>query len=204
VPMSTRLPNSEGKGEVSMEHLLVNSLRMRPDRILVGEVRRKREAETLFEAIHTGHSVYATFHSNTAEETVKRLTNPPINVPRMMLPAISMIIMQFRNRRTGTRRTFQIAEILPNAEANVLLQYDAKKDRLVQANKSKSLLSTLKLFTGFTDGEIHKTLQEKEKVLKYLVDMGIDTVDSVGHVIAEFYTNKSNLMKHISAKKRLG
>ncbi|MBT4352601.1 CpaF family protein [archaeon] len=204
VPMSTRLPNSEGKGEVSMEHLLVNSLRMRPDRILVGEVRRKREAETLFEAIHTGHSVYATFHSNTAEETVKRLTNPPINVPRMMLPAISMIIMQFRNRRTGTRRTFQIAEILPNAEANVLLQYDAKKDRLVQANKSKSLLSTLKLFTGFTDAEIHKTLQEKEKVLKYLVDMGIDTVDSVGHVIAEFYTNKSNLMKHISAKKRLG
>ena len=65
IPMVTRLPNPEGKGEVSMLDLLVNSLRMRPDRILVGEIRRKREAEVLFEAIHTGHSVYATVHANS-------------------------------------------------------------------------------------------------------------------------------------------
>lgn len=203
VPMSTRLPNTEGKGEVSMEHLLVNSLRMRPDRILVGEVRRKREAETLFEAIHTGHSVYATFHANTAEETVRRLTNPPINVPKTMLPAISMVIMQFRNRRTGKRRTFQIAEILPDASSNVLLQYNTKRDRLEKNQRSRSLLNTLKLFTGFTDNEIKKDLHEKERVLKYLIDLNIDTVDDVGRVMAEYYTNKKNLLRIISAKKRL-
>ncbi|MEM4331128.1 MAG: type II/IV secretion system ATPase subunit, partial [Candidatus Pacearchaeota archaeon] len=163
VPMSTRLPNAEGKGEISMGDLLVNSLRMRPDRILVGEVRRKQEAETLFEAIHTGHSVYATFHANTAEETVQRLTNPPIDVPKTMLPAISLIIVQFRNRRTGKRRTFQIAEILPNATANVLLQYNPKEDKLVQVNKSKSLMATLKLFTGFDEKDIKKDLNEKQE-----------------------------------------
>jgi len=203
VPMNTRLPNAEGKGEVSMGDLLVNSLRMRPDRILVGEVRRKREAETLFEAIHTGHSVYATFHANNAREAVERLTNPPISVPEIMLPAISLVIVQFRNRRSGTRRTFQVAEILPDASPNVLLQYDNAKDRLVWKNKSKQLFATLKLYTGMTDAEIRKDLKEKEKVLKYMDDHDITSVDRVGRVIAEYYTDKDNLMDHVKAGKTL-
>lgn len=203
LPMSTRLPNAEGKGQVSMEDLLVNALRQRPDRILVGEVRRQREAETLFEAIHTGHSCYATFHANNAEETVRRLTNPPINVPTTMLPAISMIIMQFRNRRTGTRRTFQIAEITEEGEANVLRQYDAKKDILVDKNKSRSLISTLQLYTGNTEAEIKGEMKEKESVLRYLVEQNIDTVDGVGRVMAEYYTNKDNMMKFVKTKKKL-
>jgi archaeal flagellar protein FlaI len=204
VPMSTRLANAEGKGEVSMEDLLVNSLRMRPDRILVGEVRRKMEAETLFEAIHTGHSVYATFHANSAEEAVQRLTNPPIDVPKSMLPAISLIIVQFRNRRTGKRRTFQVAEILSDATASVLLQYEPKKDMLVPLNKSKALMTTLKLFTGFDEKDISKDLEEKQKILKYLVDKGVDSVDGVGWVMAEYYTNKDNLMKIIKENKLPG
>jgi len=204
VPMSTRQPNQEGKGEISMEHLLVNSLRQRPDRILVGEVRRKREAETLFEAIHTGHSCYATFHANNAEETIKRLTNPPIEVPETMLPAISLVIIQFRNRRTGTRRTFQIAEILPDAGINVIMQYDAKKDKLRHVGKSKTLMKTLQLYTGYTPREIHKILKIKEKILQYMVKNSIDTVDSVGRVMAEYYTNYSNLMSHVKANKLLG
>ncbi len=203
VPMSTRLANAEGKGQISMGDLLVNSLRMRPDRILVGEVRRKMEAETLFEAIHTGHSVYATFHANSADETVQRLTNPPIDVPATMLPAISLLIIQFRNRRTGTRRTFQIAEILPDASANLLMQYNPKTDKLSEVNKSRALFSTLKLFTGFSDVEIKKDLLEKQKILEYLVKNKIDTVDGVGRIMAEYYTNKENLMKFVKNNKVL-
>lgn len=201
VPLNTRLPNAEGKGEITMGDLLVNSLRMRPDRILVGEVRRKREAETLFEAIHTGHSVYATFHANTAQEAIERLTNPPIDVPPIMLPAISLIIVQFRNRRTGDRRTFQIAEILPKAEFNILLQYDTKKDRLVQVSKSKSFFQTLKLFTGMSDKELRDEIEEKKQVIDYLVKNDIIDVDSVGRIIAEYYTDKRNLMRYIKANK---
>src|SRR3989344_1588968 len=69
-PLVTRTPNAEDKGEVSMLNLLVNSLRMRPDRIVLGEMRRKEEAMVLFEAMHTGHSVYATVHADTAPETI--------------------------------------------------------------------------------------------------------------------------------------
>lgn len=201
VPLNTVLPNPEGKGEITMQDLLVNSLRMRPDRILVGEVRRNREAETLFEAIHTGHSVYATFHANNAKETIERLTNAPINVPRIMIQAISLVIVQFRNRRTGKRRTFQIAEVLPSGDANVIMQYDAKKDQLVEVGKSKSLFENIRMFTGMTDAEFERELDEKITVLKYLVELNINDVDGVGRIIAEYYTNKENLMHFVKTKK---
>lgn len=201
VPMNTRLPNAEGKGSITMGDLLVNSLRMRPDRILVGEVRRRQEAETLFEAIHTGHSVYATFHANNADETVERLTNPPIDVPPIMLPAISLIIVQFRNRRTGNRRTFQIAEILPGAKPNVIFQYEPKKDRLVPKAKSRAFMETLKLYTGYSDREIKQEFEEKRRIIDYLVRHDVLDVDSVGRIIAEYYTDKRNLLRFVKADK---
>ncbi|MBI2559220.1 CpaF family protein [Candidatus Woesearchaeota archaeon] len=204
VPMLTRLPNPEGKGEVSMLDLLVNSLRMRPDRIIVGEIRRKREAEVLFEAIHTGHSVYATVHANDTRETVTRLTNPPIDIPKTMLPAISMIVVQYRNRRTGERKTFQISEILPDAEPNVLIQLDIKKGVLRKVANSKALLGTIEMFTGFTGSELIRSLNEKQEVLKWLVKNKINTVNTVGRVMAEYYTNKDNLMDYVKRNKILG
>jgi flagellar protein FlaI len=204
VPLNTRLPNSEGKGAISMEDLLINSLRMRPDRILVGEVRRQKEVETLFEAIHTGHSCYATFHANTAAETVERLTNPPINVPRLMLPAISIILIQFRNRRTDVRRTFQLAEILPDSKPNVLMQYDPKADILRKIGKSSALFNTLSLYTGFSRQELDADLQEKIKIMEYMVKNDVTDIDQVGRIMAEYYTDKQNLLKFVKANKKFG
>jgi len=203
VPMVTRLPNPEGKGEVSMLDLLVNSLRMRPDRIVVGEIRRKREAEVLFEAIHTGHSVYATVHANDTHELITRLTNAPIDIPATMLPAISMVVVQYRNRRSGIRRTFQISEILPDAKPNVLVQLDIKSGKLNHINKSKSLIGTIELFTGMKRNETNRLLKDKEEVLKWLVKQNINTVDTVGRAMAEYYTNKDNLMRFVKKNKPL-
>lgn len=201
VPLVTRQPNTEGKGEITMLDLLVNSLRMRPDRIIVGEVRRQREAEILFEAIHTGHSVYATVHANNVQETITRLTSPPINIPKSMIPAISLIMVQYRNRRTGIRRTFQIAEILPDATPNILMQFDIKKDEMNKINKSISLMDTLQLYTGYSRTEIEKDIEQKIKVLRWLVEQKISDVNQVGRIMAEYYTNNEELMKIVDKKK---
>jgi len=107
-PLITRSPNPEGKGEVSMLDLLVNALRMRPDRIVLGEIRRQREAQVLFEAMHTGHSVYATLHADSAHETIRRLTNPPISIPGSMLSNVNLNVIMFRDRKRGLRRALQI------------------------------------------------------------------------------------------------
>ncbi|NIA04148.1 MAG: CpaF family protein [Nitrospiraceae bacterium] len=202
LPMLTRSENAEGKGSITMLDLLVNSLRMRPDRIMVGEIRRKEEAQVLFEAIHTGHSVYATVHANDAEETITRLTNPPISIAQSMVPAISMIIVQYRNRRTGKRRTFQIAEITKDCKANIIRQYDIKKDKVEEVSKSKRIYGNLNLFAGLSEKEVNEELNEKAKVLKWLVSNNINTVDSVGRVMAEYYTNKEHLLKVINKNEK--
>ncbi|MFH1682468.1 MAG: type II/IV secretion system ATPase subunit [Candidatus Woesearchaeota archaeon] len=198
VPLLTRQPNTEGKGGISMLDLLVNSLRMRPDRVIVGEIRRKKEAEILFEAIHTGHSVFATVHANNTKETITRLTSPPIEIPKSMLPAIALIVIQYRNRRTGLRRTFQVAEMLDDGSARILMQYNPSKDCLEIVNKSKRVMETLEMYTGQKRSTIEKEIVEKEKILAWLVKHKINDIDEVGRIMAEFYTRKENLMRFVN------
>lgn len=99
IRMETRPPNVENRGELTMNDLVKNSLRQRPDRIIVGEVRGS-EAITLFTALNTGHSGFGTLHSNDARETITRLTNAPMSVPNIMISAIDFIIMQNRIYRS--------------------------------------------------------------------------------------------------------
>ncbi|MBN1274684.1 CpaF family protein [Candidatus Woesearchaeota archaeon] len=195
VPMETRLPNPEGKGGVSMLDLLVNSLRMRPDRILVGEIRRKKEAQVLLEAMHTGHSVYATIHANNAEEVITRLTNPPIDIPKPMISSLSLVIVQNRNRRTGKRRTLQVAEILPNGDASVIMQLDAKQDLLVKVKESHTVLKRLELYTGMDRKDIDRDLQEKIRILKWMMQQGIESIDSIGQTMSKYYLGVLDMAK---------
>lgn len=197
VPMETRLANPEGKGEVSMLDLVVNSLRMRPDRIIVGEIRRQREAEVLFEAMHTGHSVYGTFHANSAEEAVVRLTNPPINLPKVLLSSLGLFLVQNRNRRTGKRRTFQVAELLPSGDPNILMQLNIAKDIIEKKNPSKTFFQTLITLSGLNQNEINADLKEKEMILNWLVKKDIRDINQIGLLMTEYYINKDGLLKKV-------
>lgn len=201
VPLETRLPNPEGKGEIAMLDLMVNSLRMRPDRIIVGEIRRKGEAEVLFEAIHTGHSVYATLHASDVNETIARLTNPPIDIPKALLSSLNLVVVQNRNRRTGLRRTFQLAEILADGKPNVLRQLDISKDKMQNFSKSVSIKNTLKIHAGLSEQSIKNDLDEKIKILKWLVQQNISDVNEIGLIMSDYYSDKSYLLKKVSGGK---
>lgn len=216
VPLTTREKNPEGKGEVSMLDLMVNSLRMRPDRIVLGEIRRQREAEVLFEAMHTGHSVYATLHADNAEQVRRRLISPPIELPESMLEALHLVIVQFRHRSRGVRRTFEFAEIVPQesdngfrVNVNVLYRWNAKKDKLERAAKNSlfegsektRFFEEISLHTGKNPKEITQDLREKEEILQYMVDNNICTVDGVGRMIAETYRDKDYVLDTVQKKK---
>ncbi len=209
VPMTTREPNAEGKGQVGMLDLLVNALRMRPDRIIVGEVRRQKEAEVMFEAMHTGHSVYATVHANTAEETIQRLTSPPIEIAPSLLEAVHLNVVMFRNRRLGVRRILQLAEFVPQKggndkaatlKPNILYRWRAATDTIEKYAESIRLFDELALHTGFTAQELNENLHEKEKVLEWMVKEKIRDINEVGRIMASYYSDPETILKRAGVR----
>ncbi len=203
VPMVIREANPEGKGEITMLDLMVNALRQRPDRILVGEIRRQREAEILFEAMHTGHSVYATLHADNTEQTVSRLTNPPINVPAQMLDALSGVVVTFRHRRFNIRRILEFSEIQKKAEFNVLYRWTIKEggegftDKIKQVSKMSRIAEQLSLYAGMDDREIADNIAEKASVLKWMVKQGYETVDQVGKIVSHYYVDPDDVLEAV-------
>jgi flagellar protein FlaI len=200
VPMEARQANQEGKGAVSMLDLIINTLRMRPDRILIGEIRKKEEAEVLFEAMRTGHSVYGTFHANTTSETVLRLTNAPINIPKISLNALGLICIQHRDRRSGQRMTLQIAEMEDNGDDRVVLQYNMKTKQTDWKSKPVNLIKRLDEFSGIDESEFNQMMKERAYVLEYLARFKITDIDGVGQVIDRYYNEKGKLFKVIKRK----
>jgi archaeal flagellar protein FlaI len=194
VPMQSRLPNPEGKGEITMLDCMINTLRMRPDRIIVGEVRKEKELEVMFEAMHTGHSVYSTFHASNVDEAIARLTNPPINLPKKLLSSIGLIVVQHRNRRTGKRRTFQVAELDDNGNPTIILQHESMRDVMKQTANPTRLMSMLKLYTGMSEDMVLREINEKISVLKWLVNKDIKDINVIGLVMSDYYTEKEYLM----------
>ncbi|WAM22691.1 MAG: type II/IV secretion system ATPase subunit (plasmid) [Candidatus Methanoperedens sp.] len=85
--------------DIDVFALLKAALRQRPEYILVGEVRGK-EAQTLFQAMSSGHTVMSTFHAGSVEDMVNRLTNSPIDVPPTMLESINIVLI-LKNQWTG-------------------------------------------------------------------------------------------------------
>jgi archaeal flagellar protein FlaI len=196
-PLVTRTPNPEGKGEVSMLDLLINSLRMRPDRIILGEMRKQQEAMVLFEAMHTGHSVYATVHADSAAETISRLVHPPLNVPHNLLKAVNLNVVMFRDRRRGIRRVMQIAEFEAEAESarsNILYRWVSDMDKIVTHSESSRFYEDVSRNTGMSQEEITKDLGEKKAILSYLAKNNIRSLNDFGNVMNLFYRDKMALL----------
>jgi len=119
VTIETRPPNIEGKGEITIRDMVINSLRMRPDRIIVGEC-RGAEALDMLQAMNTGHDgSMTTLHSNSPRDTLARLETmvlmagfdlPHRAIREQMSSALQLIVHQER-MRDGTRKIVNITEV---------------------------------------------------------------------------------------------
>ncbi|MFP3215242.1 MAG: ATPase, T2SS/T4P/T4SS family [Candidatus Micrarchaeota archaeon] len=194
LPMVTRQPNPEGKGEVTLYDLMINALRQRPDIMLVGEIRTKNDAETLFEAIHTGHAVYGTVHADDTQDTIVRMTNPPIDIPKLMINAIGGIVTLFRHRRLGIRRVLEFAEINRTGDATVLWRWNSRQDTFVQIGEMARLADTIMLYGGYTRNEMLEEIEEKRKILEWMVKNKVFDVDATGYIIANYYKDKNSVL----------
>lgn len=130
VTLETRPPNVEGKGAVTMRDLVKNSLRMRPDRIVVGEV-RGGEALDMLQAMNTGHDgSLTTAHANTPRDCLRRLEvmvlmagmDLPLRAIREQVASAVDLIVQQARLRDGSRKLTQISEVLGMEGDNIVLQ----------------------------------------------------------------------------------
>src|SRR3989344_2527469 len=177
-----------------MLDLLINALRMRPDRIILGEIRKSRDAEVLFEAMHTGHSVYATLHADSIGETISRLVNPPISVPANLLSSVHLNLVMFRDRRKGIRRAYQIGEFITSEEEgrisckpNILYRWKPSNDTMVTHADSLRLFEQLSRHTGMSMQEINKDLAMKKKILDWIVNFGLRSINNIGRLMNAFF-----------------
>jgi pilus assembly protein CpaF len=130
VRLETRTANVEGQGAVRQRHLLINSLRMRPDRIIIGEVRGE-EAFDMLQAMNTGHEgSMTTIHANTTRDALSRLEsmvamanlNLPARSLRQQISSAISIVVQVSRLSDGTRKVTNISEITGQEEDIISMQ----------------------------------------------------------------------------------
>ncbi|GGK80479.1 CpaF family protein [Ornithinimicrobium pekingense] len=130
VRLETRPPNVDGKGQVTIRDLVRNSLRMRPDRIIVGEV-RGGEALDMLQAMNTGHEgSLATVHANTADDALSRLetlaTMSDVEVPfaalRDQVNSAVDVIVQLTRSADGQRRITEVAQVVSRRREDFILR----------------------------------------------------------------------------------
>jgi len=203
IRMETRPANVENKGELSMNDLVKNSLRQRPDRIIVGEVRAD-EAITLFTALNTGHSGFGTLHSNDARETITRLTNPPMSVPKIMIQAIDFIIMQNRiytPSGISYRRISEVAEVVGIEEGTVQLnkifQWNPERDMIENVSVASNTLQQLSELSGKSINDLYKEIENRKLVLNHMVNQNIRSIHDVSKVLELYYKDPQKVLKQI-------
>lgn len=203
IRMETRPPNVENRGELTMNDLVKNSLRQRPDRIIVGEVRGS-EAITLFTALNTGHSGFGTLHSNDARETITRLTNAPMSVLNIMISAIDFIIMQnriYRSDGVSFRRISEVAEVSGIEEGviqlNKIFEWDPQSDTIKNVGITSKTLTEIANVSGNSLNSLYDEIKNREIVLQHMVNQNIRSIRDVSTVLEMYYLDSQKVLNRI-------
>lgn len=174
ISLETRLTNYEGEGEVTIRDLVINSLRMRPDRIIVGEVRGK-EAFDMLQAMNTGHNgSLTTMHANSPEDALNRLETMilmagmeiPVKAIREYIENAIDLVIQVSRLSDGRRKVTSICEVVGFDE-------DVIKLREIFSFKQTGLTDNGEVIGEFM---MHKKIPNVYKKIKY---RGIETLKDI-------------------------
>ena len=203
-----RNAKGQGAGTIDTFKLLEAALRQRPEYILVGEV-RGQEAMTLFQAMATGHATYATMHADSAYSAVRRLENPPISVPRVMIAALDCLSIQFQTRVNGraVRRVKEVVEFLgvdnDSGEllTNTLFRWDPRTDKWVHGVKSY-LVERIAETRGVNVGEVNREWQRRALFLDALQRAGVVDYEHVSAAVAAYRAFPEETFQRVVGESR--
>lgn len=189
--------------EVDMEKLVQNSLRLRPDRVIVGEVRGP-EAFNLINAMNLGHTGMGTIHADSARDAILKLSNPPMNVDNKMLVVLDIIVVvnRFQEGRISKRRVTHISEVGGMMEDKIQLgsvySYNAKKRRTEFEKFPAVTMNKIAEIVGLTPKDVINEIRRREKILRYLVRNNITREEDVINFVREYYDDPKKVWKRVS------
>ena len=183
----------EADRNISLDDLLRNSLRMRPDRLVVGEVRGP-EAETLFTAMNVGHrGTMGTLHANSDRDAIRRLENPPMSVPKELLPLVDIIVVQQRvnHRKKGMiRRIVQVSEVTSienNVAVNEIFKWDAATDELIASRGTTESKEKLARAAGISINQGTEEVESRRQLIEVMLQRNITTQKDISLFMQAYY-----------------
>ncbi|MBU2638797.1 MAG: Flp pilus assembly complex ATPase component TadA [Nanoarchaeota archaeon] len=196
----------EKHGEVSLFDLLKESLRQRPDYIIVGEIRGK-EAFVLFQGMNTGHPSFGTMHAESTDTVIKRLTMPPISLSPSMVEALDAlcIIAPAKVNGKDVRRISRIDELVSvdekgNSKINVPFVRDPAKDVFLFKTGSKVFEKIMKR-TGMQWKDLLKEFENRTRLLMEMYRRKIFGFAEVQDIISEYYKKPDMVLKRFGLIK---
>lgn len=202
----TSITSSSNSGEIDMFTLLKESLRQRPDYIIVGEVRGE-EASVLFQQMATGHPSYATIHAENMDKLVDRLTTAPISLPKTLVGSLDVIVflLRLRYRDKFVRRTNEIIEMIEfdakedKPTTNTVFKWNSSKDEFDGGAKS-TLLKKIADVTGMKEQEVIDEMKRRMTVLEWMQQRNITEYRDVYKIVNMYYYYPNRVLAAISGE----
>jgi flagellar protein FlaI len=179
--------------DIDMFDLIRAALRQRPKVIIVGEVRGK-EAYSLFQAMATGHTSYATVHASDIHTLIQRLENPPISLPRALLTSLDIIAFQNAFDISGktVRRMTSVTEIVKlDPDTNQLIfmepyKWISKTDDRFEIGGASKILNNIRLQNDWTEEQLQQEIQNRILILNWMLKKDIRDYREVGKIVSEY------------------
>ena len=195
--------SGETSGEIDMFELMRASLRQRPQYLIVGEVRGK-EAFIIFQAMATGKATYSTIHADSVQAIVNRLENPPINLPRVLVAALNVVLLQ-ASVKVGpkmTRRIKKIVEIVglePDTKeliTNTIFEWNPADDRFVYLGHS-SIFEKIAYLKNMTHDEVTEEFKRRTEIINWMLKKNVKNYKEVANILSAYYQEPEETIKKI-------
>ena len=193
-------------GTINMFDLLTAALRQRPQYLMVGEVRGK-EAYVVFQAMATGHISYSTFHAEDVQAMVHRLENDPIDLPRALLTALNLVLLQGQVKvgTKMTRRVKGLTEIVgmdPETSeliTNSVFTWNPADDSFTYSGHSY-IYEKVRAVRNWSPREMEREVRRRIEILEYMKRIGVNNYRQVAKIVSAYYKDPEKIMKEVKEK----
>lgn len=195
------IPTATGEkyGEVTMFDLLRESFRQNPDYVIVGETRGK-EAYVMFQGMASGHTSFSTFHANSVDAVIKRLTSPPIELAPTLIESLNVVTIMTHTSEKSKRKVKEVVEIIsvdPRTEevkTNLVFLWNPATDTFDKVNESQIIPKLVEAKGGNIE-EARENIEKRKAVLEWLVSKDIKDFLEVVNYVNMFYKEPEKLFQ---------